>query len=319
MQWHSHLNLAEWSNNVFLVDTVSASNIIGFILRTYCIMYLVIESVRDLILMPISESILIMASLHLHHFCSLYNSSDEWPDLTFQWNSRPGCDLALTTCGLVIMWQTMTLSLQAHAHNDKHSLTFINHTPTSSGADESSSTLLASGSPAKGLRRVCRKSAAFLFLSACSCFSLDSLDAWASFSLAAAARRSSSFCLAKGEEIRGCKKEMVGWQWKNFFTHCPFLCLPQLDMPLLNGSEEGENDWKDRQKERKCDCVLVFTQADFSWLQLKSLRKAKNSKWEERGRKDTDGDTREKERSERDKKYQREKEDERQGGKGWYK
>lgn len=44
----------------------------------------------------------------------------------------------------------------------------------------------------------------------------------------------------------------------------------------------------------KCDCALVFTQPDFSWLLVNSLRKTKNSKREERGRKDTDGDLREK-------------------------
>lgn len=62
---------------------------------------------------------------------------------------------------------------------------------------------------ASGPRRVCRNRAAFLLRSAWSCLSFDSLEAWASFSLAAAANRSSSFCLAgkergkeKGREVR---------------------------------------------------------------------------------------------------------------------
>lgn len=45
----------------------------------------------------------------------------------------------------------------------------------------------------------------------------------------------------------------------------------------------------------KCDCARVFTQPDFSWLHVNSLRKTKKSKREERGRKDTVGDIREKE------------------------
>lgn len=73
----------------------------------------------------------------------------------------------------------------------------------------SSSALFASGSPETGPRSVCRKSAAFLFLSACNCFSFDSLEAWASFSRAAAASRSSSFCLAKGNEISGQHRREV--------------------------------------------------------------------------------------------------------------
>lgn len=48
----------------------------------------------------------------------------------------------------------------------------------------------------RGFFKVCKNKAAFLLRSAWSCFSFDSLDAWASFSRAAAARRSSSFCFA---------------------------------------------------------------------------------------------------------------------------
>lgn len=48
----------------------------------------------------------------------------------------------------------------------------------------------------RGFFKVCKNKAAFLLRSAWSCFSLDSLDACASFSLAAAASRSSSFCFA---------------------------------------------------------------------------------------------------------------------------
>lgn len=52
----------------------------------------------------------------------------------------------------------------------------------------------------------------------------------------------------------------------------------------------------------KCDCAWVFTQPNFSWLQVNSHSKTKNSKREERGRKDTDGDIGEKEGIVRDKK-----------------
>lgn len=97
----------------------------------------------------------------------------------------------------------------AHKARGKMLSKVISRSPTSSCAAESSPARLASASPAKGLRRVWRKSAAFLFLSACSCFSLDSFDAWASFSRAAAARRSSSFCLAKGGEGGTSRWEMV--------------------------------------------------------------------------------------------------------------
>lgn len=66
------------------------------------------------------------------------------------------------------------------------------HRHTSGGAKGSSARL----SSASGPRSVCRNRAAFRLRSACSCFSFHSLEAWASFSRAAAAKRSSSFCLA---------------------------------------------------------------------------------------------------------------------------
>lgn len=59
------------------------------------------------------------------------------------------------------------------------------------------SSIFSVSASAKGFFRVCKNSAAFLLRSACSCFSFDSLEACASFSLAAAANLSSSFCFAK--------------------------------------------------------------------------------------------------------------------------
>lgn len=59
------------------------------------------------------------------------------------------------------------------------------------------SSIFSVSASARGFFRVCKNSAAFLLRSACSCFSFDSLEACASFSLAAAANLSSSFCFAK--------------------------------------------------------------------------------------------------------------------------
>lgn len=156
----------------------------------------------------------------------------------------------------------------------------INDSHTSSCADASSSALLASGSPAKGPRRVCRKSAAFLFLSACSCFSLDSLDAWASFSLAAAARRSSSFCLAKGRKER--RKEVAEWRWNKTRTErviCPHSVLTAArctSITLL----WGRRRWlKGQKKMGERDVILCFS---LKQPQMNGLWKAKNWKREER-------------------------------------
>lgn len=59
------------------------------------------------------------------------------------------------------------------------------------------SSIFSVSASARGFFRVCKNKAAFLLRSACSCFSFDSLEACASFSLAAAANLSSSFCFAK--------------------------------------------------------------------------------------------------------------------------
>ena len=82
--------------------------------------------------------------------------------------------------------------------------------PTCRGVTGSSSARFASGSPEPGARSVWRNRAAFLFLSACSCFSLDSLLAWASFSRAAAASRSSSFSLAGGRGEKSHRGSVTG-------------------------------------------------------------------------------------------------------------
>lgn len=80
------------------------------------------------------------------------------------------------------------------------------HKHTSAGTKGSSARLGSTSGP----RSACRNRAAFRLRSACSCFSLHSLEAWASFSRAAAAKRSSSFCLAvlqKREQGYKC------WWW----------------------------------------------------------------------------------------------------------